>query len=429
MDSCMNLGKMYEPSDSIDIKQGRTDQQGIAHANEHIKMWCAISLLGLSYVGYIKGSPLLNWLPVDATAILAASSLAAWLVYVQRTRRPFVISMRFAAILWMTFLIPGAILNINSDLDVTKTIYLFTITLLCVLLPSVIGNSIKAQRAWLFGHLIVGLALGIGILLFPDKTSFKYYGGLDIVGGTTITTARAAGAMFMILAIFAMHSSRWRVPCLVGAALVLVVVIQIGSRGPLISLILALPIVVLTSKLPRRERLAGVGFLATLALFFVATISNIGSAGASRLLVFVSGDTTDTARSALADIAIRHITSSPFGIGWSGFAQLPEVRDGVISAFYPHNMFLEIFVEGGWIAGIAFVAFVIAALRNLRMASSTPAGILFYGLALYWLLAAQFSSDINGNRMTWAALSFGFATVASRSPVQRRPQVKALKTG
>jgi hypothetical protein len=37
----------------------------------------------------------------------------------------------------------------------------------------------------------------------------------------------------------------------------------------------------------------------------------------------------------------------------------------------------------------------------------------FYSLAIYWLAVAQTSNNINGNRVTWAALAFGFAGVAT----------------
>jgi O-Antigen ligase len=405
----------------IPNRSAGVDELSNTPGNDAIRSWCAASLLGLCLVGSIKGSPLLSWLPIDATMLFAVSCLVGWVAYAMRTGRLFVNSMRFTVLLWLTFIVPGVFLSINADLNMTKIAFLFTITLLSALLPSLVGNSLPAQRAWLGGHLVVGVILGVGIWLFPDPTSSQYYGGLDVAGGTTITTSRVLGAVAIILVTYAMSHARWRIFCLVGTALALAAMIHVGSKGPFISLALALPLVLLTARLSIRARFAGLGILVSLGIFFATTVSGSQTGGASRLLMFVSGDSADVGRSQLYDIAVRHALTTPMGMGWSGYAHLVEFQTGFFgSNVYPHNILLEIFVEGGWIAGITFIAFVIAALKRLRVESSTTYGLTFYGLGIYWLIAAQFSSDVNGNRMTWAALAFGFATVASGAHAKQR---------
>ena len=260
---------------------------------------------------------------------------------------------------------------------------------------------------------LVGIALGAGSLLFPDADSLTNYGRLNIDGGSTISTSRALGAVvvFMFILTIAPGVRRhWRLACLLAAAGSLTLMLLVGSRGPFLSVAITIPLMIFTARLPARARIAGLISLAVSIALILAYSARIESTGVRRVLTFLSGDANNTSRSNLYNLASNEIIANPFGLGWYGFAHLK----GAYGFAYPHNIVLEIFAEAGWLAGIAFLAYAGLALVKLRVTTSTTYGMAFYGLAIYWLTAAQFSNDINGNRITWAAMAFGFAELARR---------------
>ena len=372
---------------------------------------CAASLLGLCFSGYIKSSPLLNWLPLDPTFLFALLCILSWAGYGIRRNELILKSMLPSVILWATFL-PAAAIAGYLGFDPTKMIYLFSTSFLCVVMPSIIARSYSAQIVWIAGFGAIGMALGVGVFLFPDRMYFTSLGRIDIEGGTTIATSRVLGAVALLaFALIMVPTTRiyLRVILLLLAASAVIVMLLIGSRGPVISLALAVPLVVLTARLSTRARLFGLAGLGAMMVVLSRYVSNDQlDQGTARILEFLTGDLGDAGRLRLYDLAVTQSLNNPQGLGWSGFGELDLAR----GFYYPHNIFLEIFVEGGWIAGLAVIAYVVSAIVKLQRNSSRGLGLPYYGLAIYWLMASQFSSDINGNRMTWAAVAFGFAEFA-----------------
>lgn len=364
---------------------------------------------------------MLNWSPIDPTLAFAVLCTLSWALFTVQTGQPILPTMRAALLLWLTF-ISGAAIALLSGFGDQKTLSLFTVTLLCVALPSIIGTSLMAQRLWLYGQVSVGLALGLGTVLFPNRSALELLGRLDIEGGTTIATSRALGAVAVLLlavSLLQYTHNLVRVACAVFSILALLLMVLIGSRGPFISVAVAVLIVILTARMPTQRRIAGILISAVVVLVVYVYVGASNTGGSLRILAFFTGDGSDAARARLYSIAITSIMDSPQGLGWSGYAQLP----GVMRFTYPHNIILEILVEGGLLAGIAFCAYALVALLRLRRLE-THYGLVFYSLALYWLLASQFSSDVNGNRITWASLAFGFSLFAANGQAKTSIEVK-----
>lgn len=385
--------------------------------------WCAISLVGLAFAGYLKDTPIFNWLPIDPTAFFAGSCLVAWFAYANRTGQIFLPSMRASVLLWLAFL-PGVVLNILLGFDAMKIAYLFTTTLLCVLLPAVVGTSGYAQRAWLYGLVVVGLALGLGTLLFTNQSYLERTGRLSIEGGSA---ARPLGAVVVVMVALSLMSTtgrRRRVALLLVAIFAVILMSLIGSRGPFVSMVVAVPLMIATGLLSLRKRFVGIVSVVILVVILAAYQEGSSSTGWSRIVTILSGDVKDTNRELLYSIGYESIWAHPEGLGWSGFDRISPMHG------YVHNIELEIFVEGGWVAGIAFLLYAFSALRRLRKNSSEPYGMVLYGLAIYWVIAAQFSGDINGNRVALAALAYGFSALATQ-PVDRNEYTRGrrLRTG
>jgi hypothetical protein len=250
--------------------------------------------------------------------------------------------------------------------------------------------------------------MALAAIFVPDVVAATVFGRLNVAGTTTIGTARVLGAGVVVALSFALVSTRlrwlWATVGAVGAGLT----IAVGSRGPAISVMVSLSLVIVLAKVLKGRRTKAI-IQGSLLVGTLAYLSFASSARASdRVVLFIAGEQSDLGRQFLFKEALRQLVTSPFGVGWGGFRVQSSL--GAISAgeaVYPHNMILEVWLEGGWIAGIVFVLLIGASLVGYVRLSVTPVGAALLGLGLYWLAVAQTSSDINGNRMTWLALTVG----------------------
>jgi O-antigen ligase len=111
--------------------------------------------------------------------------------------------------------------------------------------------------------------------------------------------------------------------------------------------------------------------------------------------------------------AWRLIETNPAGIGWGNF----YFGGGIFS--YPHNTYLEVAVEAGWIIGFVFAALcMVAAIRYLRLPPS-PEWLVMFGLFVFAALNAAVSSNLTGNRLLIVALFAAFVL-----PVVSKPRVR-----
>jgi O-antigen ligase len=72
---------------------------------------------------------------------------------------------------------------------------------------------------------------------------------------------------------------------------------------------------------------------------------------------------------------------------------------------YPHNIFLEIGTEGGWLVLAFFAWIVFKAFKRARMSSITLEGQLIFALLSFFILNALVSGDLNDNRLLFVTLS------------------------
>jgi O-antigen ligase len=255
--------------------------------------------------------------------------------------------------------------------------------------------------------------MGVFAAFSPDLLAQSEFGRLNLDGATTIGTARVFGAGVVAAAILALAGRRWRGWWALAAGSLMALTIAVGSRGPVISVLIAVSAALLLTKTVAKRRMWAIAQLLIAVGLMVYSAVVSPSAASDRVRLFLAGDETDVARQFLFSEAWRQITRAPLGIGWGGFGvthSFDKVYAG--QATYPHNIFLEIAVEGGWIAVLCFLAIAILALRGLVLASTTPESAALLGLGVYWLAVAQTSSDVNGNRLTWIVLALGLISRA-----------------
>lgn len=398
----------------------------------------AVLLVAYLSIGVFKGTTLLLELPVDPTLALATLLLGVCAVRVL-SGRAFKVPMFLA----VTYIVLGVLLVLSltwtpmPGYGAEKALKFWTLTLLALAAPFCVVDNERDLRqllAWLLIAAVVGalVTIGFGEVSSGNDVNNSSTGRLEFGGlENTIFMSRmlCAGALVALFAPALRLGGAWgRVALpLVGVGL-LAVAASIGSRGPLVSLALAL-VVTLTA----------VGLRTPRALLPLLAMVAIGAA----VLPFVSLPETSAAR-------LRGITEDPLGtLQTDGRSRLYRqaidiARDnpvvglgsggfGLYSAVlirkelrYPHNIFLEAAAEIGAAAGvllaICLIAVLIALFRRVWETADPRRQAEVYlvtALLLLTFFNAQVSGDINDNRTFWTALGLGWLVARHRLVAKR----------
>ena len=369
----------------------------------------ALSLAWWAASWNLRNSVLMSWSPLDPVWVGAG---AVALCVVHRCGR----SIRVApAVVWPLALLvlgflPGALVSSSTGYGPAKVSTMVFVILPAVCAAIVLLDSGAARRGWVGAQVLVGLAVVAASLVFNDASQLTEPGRFTLATVDTITTARFVGVAFVGLALLGLMSRRklwWALPL---AAVCAMVLVHIGSRGPSLSAIVAVLVVVVAGRTFARHRLVLVPAMLVFAgaVYWYANVD--GGSGGSRI---VRSLLTDDVRARLRADAIRLGLEHPFGVGWGDFAAHSKTAHEIANAqgvAYAHNAFAEAFAEGGLLALVAFLVVVVLALYRLQRRSGGPYEAVVLGTAVYWLLNAQVSSDLIGNRFMWISIAVGLAS-------------------
>lgn len=265
-----------------------------------------------------------------------------------------------------------------------------------------------------FLRAIFWMQVAIGLTALWNSFS-QYYvfrdDRLKTLGLNPIWTARHAGlGIVVLLGLHAMGRLRAVVSI---PALVLLgwVFLRTGSRGPLVALGVTLFYWVLTTPRTRRSPgltralWAGVSVAVFGAIVMVQRTAGLFAAG-RRVSNLVRERLLEVSVDALSGVSLR-------GLGTGGFPSLFRLPD---DRYYPHNILLEVLLEGGLIGMALFLLFLAVVLarwwrwgRRLHAqgesgAAGDPALHRTVGaVLLFALINAQFSGDICANEWVWVA--------------------------
>lgn len=309
-------------------------------------------------------------------------------------------------LLFFALCLPGFLSQDMTPYGVTK------LQALCVMLLIIVAASAVDDLVWLVSTLSVVLLtvcslFSVGTLLLgaPDEA-----GRLTFLGLNPIGVGRAAGLATILALIYIFASPRKRVrslvPLLAAASMGVVVVVATGSRGPLVAIGAAFAALLLLMAVNRRMSLRALAVVATVAILGSSFAGFIGGSGLSRIL-----SASDSGRGLLYEESLALALASPLGIGWGRLGQY-IVDFGVTDTqgLYPHNVFLEVFVEGGIFALLAVALLVLVSLKRAWGAAAEHAVLTpVLVILIYALVSAQFSSDIVGNRLLWLSIALALS--------------------
>ena len=318
--------------------------------------------------GVLKELPVLMNLPVDFTVLSVAlvagfGSLAFLGANGSVPKASFAVPLFFVAttpaFLWSSFG-PYTVLKAGTFVATTLVVSIFA--------PMLIMTRSGLRTVWIW---LVLMALGMSVdalYLRPGSSSVDRLASL----GNSIALGRAAGLGIIILFVMAI----WRrhpLLLLAGtAAFLSAVLVGAGSRGPFFSLPVALMVVTLLSRritIPPSVRAVLLSGLVVFVVLFTLTLAP--EASVSRL--FDTGELGTSGRDDLYSEGLELLPRVPFGIGWGDWGERVFVFSGDIR-LYPHNIFIEIGVEMGWVAIVALVLLIVQAYRVLLRRARHPRG-------------------------------------------------------
>ena len=283
-------------------------------------------------------------------------------------------------------------------------------------------------RTTLEGFLLA--VFGLGIVLAGAAVIGVAMGGSEgraaVFGGGPNVYGRNMGLLALAALSFVSDGRRWlRRPGLVVAPLAVLLVFLSGSRGAMLALFVGLFVFLF---LRRWDRRVVRSMMLVVLIGLVALATQVGRFAVvmfqERFVVQLLMERYFTNRDTLLLDGVTAGVQHPVGgLGLAGFAQLGS------KGTYPHNMFVEAFVEGGaiglvvlsipflfyirrWRHGMGAGDAIAVAMLALLVVSSSISGDLFDARGVFLLLLVTLASQDGGGLRTGGP---------SRRPIQGVP--------
>jgi hypothetical protein len=367
------------------------------------------------FAGYFKATPLMAGLPVDLTFLGIIVLLMAMFANLVHTKAHIPRTAFALPMLWCCFAVGLAAPGVTSYSE-TKVERLFTVTLVSALAPVLLLTTTRRQRIWCWSLISIGVLVTALAVLFPNST-VGASDRLAIDGSTTIAAGRAAGVAVVVICAAMLSRAAPLMATVPATVLLCWTMLYSGSRGPVLGAVIAVCFVAIMRPGSGADRIRRcLAAIAITAVVGAVLYELLGSSFAfNRVATFLTGaasmDGSIEARSLLYTETAKLIPHQPWGIGWGN--ALYHLPAGIVLSSgdiqYSHNVVLEITAEAGWLAGIAFVLFVALSLVRLVRTSGTPVGSMLLGVAVFFLVNALSSGDVNANRTMFASLAVAWA--------------------
>jgi len=280
-----------------------------------------------------------------------------------------------------------------------------------------IGDS-KQLMLWFRNSLIVIFLTMMGYILYflAFSSGISLLVRVSILGANPITVGSFLGIGAGLIVVLINRSSYkyWLlyIPIL---GMLIIAIIATGSRGPLLSFLFGVLVFGIFFENNNQKQILLFFSLAIAFLIFALLVLPENLTG--RYLNYTTGDlviqregvkrlSTIAMRLQYWELSVtewlRNVKTALIGVGSGGFSSFYILRD---YKFYPHNMFFEVLLELGVIGltllglfwyKIIKILFYIKKIERISIISA-----MWIVTAIISFFGAQFSGDINGNRIVW----------------------------
>tara|TARA_B100001167_G_scaffold112514_1_gene69256 strand:- start:3 stop:1370 length:1368 start_codon:yes stop_codon:yes gene_type:complete len=399
----------------------------------------AISLMILSLTAITKGY-LINYFPIiEIIDITVIATLIIWLGLIKiLLEGNWKLASEQKTIVYL-FLIFGLLLGVSyfhtpsPEYGLRKILRFNTFAVTMFITPLLIIKTPDDSRK-LLSYFYFLLIIIVGIMLFQFVYFLRwgdfaivlaYWNRISIPGANPIQVSRylAIGAAMMIVLLIRNKPSN-SIHYFIILSVILLSIILSGSRGPLVSIIIGSILYAFLFERKRSTRIIGYGMVAlatiTILLLFLpeSLTQRFFEVSQGSVIITQQGVkrvSTIASRFEFWSMSfqtwISSITNFFAGLGSGGFSSLFIWKDW---RWYPHNLFFEIMVElglVGLIIGMTFIAKSYQSInKSLILGSLTDHSALWVAGTIVMFIAAQFSGDVNDNRILWMFIGISIAS-------------------
>ncbi len=360
--------------------------------------------------GYFKEHYLFSWLPIDYTLLCFIISffliLKKWLL----SNPTINFSFYLWIILFSLILIPTIVFFDLSGYSGEKILKFYILTFWAAIAPVLfIRNELdflKFLNIYFWISFIIALNAIINIFFILDSTQRPASFSADTIG-----IGRTSGIGILYLSFLIVSTGKNLTKYFLLLAIFFISLIGAASKGPIFAVFFCLMLLFFLGQYKSKRFwktaffvLGPVIILITLLFPYFPQLTTI------KLLRVLNVQFTDPSTNTRVESyteTFEQILSNPFGVGLGNFSEHIQVYDYGEIINYPHNIFLEVFIEGGWLPGVFFLLIVfMAILRSFNKIKWFKRVTMLLFLVLIFLsVNALFSFDLNGNRLFFVLIS------------------------
>lgn len=354
--------------------------------------------------GIYKQDPrLASVLPLDVTMVTGV--LLAVAVVVRVARRPVHLPPQAVVLVPLVAAVGLGLVGGAGEYGADKAMRFCTLTLLAIVAGVVLLEDRQSLVRFLLGLAALGFFLSLDATQAEQTTS---EGRLTSHGSNPIALARM-GALTLAFGWVRFHFARRSVDkllYLLVLGVACICVLAAGSRGPLLSIVGGMMLISITSAAHHgRSPLSMTSILIIVGLGAAAiSLAAIPSMPLYRFQLLVSEDKGSSilARTMLFAIAWKLTLAHPLGVGIGGFE-----RFAFLDLKHPHNLFLEVGCELGWLplaATLVLVGWSLRAAYHVVAREYSWSSLFLSLVVLTAVTNSMVSGDLNDNRILFAVI-------------------------
>jgi len=277
------------------------------------------------------------------------------------------------------------------------SVYKLQTFLLWVFIPTVaISFMWKNQNSnqCLFSFILVGIFTSINILLY---SSYSFSNRLVYGNVNPIWIARMLGLSSLICIIKFIINNKSNKIYLLFATVFIVEIIFTGSRGPLLSMIIAILFYILSSKQYFSKKIIKLVLMGLLLLIVIISFVPLDIINA-RFTNLDLENQSFQARISFMRLGIEAFADKPLlGQGLGGYSMYAFHTDERV---YPHNLIVETLSEFGLLGFIMLIigaCTFVTSLKTIRKSNENYILLIFVSIFVYYFTNSMFSGDFTGN--------------------------------
>lgn len=387
--------------------------------------------------GVYKADPRLSFLPdfLDLTVLFGLLAITGIIFKIVIKKIKFILPPKEV---FMPFIII-AILGIFSLTYTIAPIYgtekllrFLTITSLAMFLPFFLFQDISSIRKFFTLYILLAVMMIVDVVsmgVAPGQFEFH-----SAFGSNYLAMARTTGVAVIVVLFYFLPNSKNKIMSLFylfSLAILTFGTFLSGGRGPVIALFMSIFTIICYVLFGMGKDLLFLklkkSFLKLFALIILPIIISVGLFTAysdffltfsTRMEILLSeGGLDQPERIVRFEKAIDIVLSLPngiIGVGVGGFSVYYASFDDK-RGDYPHNIFLEIGSELGWIGLLAIIFLVYRSfsssllLLKTFILNKTHIAMTFFALLIYMIFNSSISGDVNDNRFLFTVIGLIFA--------------------